>query len=114
MSVKQLRKQNLETFAAWHLGGTHEADDDLNDGNLGTIKTYMAENPNAKGYKYHEGIIDLDTENLYNFCCDYIFDGTPENIEKIKAAEGEFKKTRIPENLTNTLDAADGICLVWS
>lgn len=74
----------------------------------------MAENPNAKGYQYYQGMVTLDAENLYNFCCDYVFDGTPENIEKIKAAEEEFKKTGITENLTNVLDAADGICLVWS
>ena len=39
MSIEKLRKKNLETFAAWHLGGAHEADDDLNDGNLRTIKS---------------------------------------------------------------------------
>ena len=67
----------------------------------------MAENLNALGYKFHKGIVNLKADELHNFCCDYVFNGTAENIEKVKAAEKSV-------NLMVTLDEADGILFIWS
>lgn len=111
---KDLKEQSNRAFLGWFLGGAHEADDDLNGANINIIQSYMAKDTNAIGYKWHEGIIELNEEDICNFCCDYIFSGTSENFEKVKNAELEFLKKGVIENLINVLENADGICLIWS
>ena len=106
-TLEQARTKGNEAFREWVLMGQPEAYNDLNESNIETIKAYMAENSNALGYKFHKGIVNLKADELHNFCCDYVFNGTAENIEKVKAAEKSV-------NLMVTLDEADGILFIWS
>lgn len=106
--LERVRAIENETFREWMLMGTPEAYNALNEVNREVIKAYMAENSNALGYKFHKGIVNLKADELYNFCCDYVFNGTAENIEKVKAAE------KTVDSLMTTLDEADGILFIWS
>lgn len=113
MTLEQAKEKNNDASMFWLWEGMPEAYDKLNDSNRDIIKAYLKEFPNAKGYKFHKGIIDLKSEKtLYNFCCDYVFNGTPENITKIQAAEKA--PNAFPKRLQNILEEANGICLLWS
>lgn len=109
MKLEQARAKGNLIFREWMLMGNPEAYNKLNESNREIIKSYMAENSHAMGYKFHKGIVKLQTEELFNFCCDYVFNGTNENIEKVNAAEGGSV-----EYLMLVLDKSDGICLIWS
>ena len=113
-ALERLRAESNRCYLRWVLNGSHEADDSLNDGNRSVIRKYFTEYSNPLGYKFYIGVIRLDTSKLTNFCCDYVFNGTAENIKKIETAEKEFRKTGLPEPLMFALDEAEGICLYWS
>ena len=113
-ALERLRAESNRCYLRLVLNGSHEADDSLNDGNRSVIRKYFTEYSDPLGYKFYIGVVQLDTKKLTNFCCDYVFNGTPENINKIKLAEIEFKKTGNPETIMFALDEAEGICLYWS
>lgn len=106
MTLHTAKINNDAAYIDWRNWGMPEAFDRLNDSNRELIAAYKAENPNAKGYKVHTGIVDLDGK-IYNFHCDVIFDGSPEAIAAINAAQEETDRIDIAEN-------ANGICLVWT
>lgn len=111
--LKTLKAEANRFFLKWVLSGCHEADDELNDGNRSIIRKYSVECPKMLGYKFHVGIIQLNMDKLTNFCCDYVFNGTTENIEIIKSAE-KCNEQGMPEPIMRALDNAEGICLYWS
>lgn len=100
-------------YSLWIAGGRHEADDNLNASSVNLILAYKDCYKNAKGYKIHDGI-----KNLYSyipkFYIDFVFNGTSENIEIIKEAEKDFKKTLNPARLFEALEKIEGKYLVWS
>lgn len=113
MTLQELKNFSLSIYYDWQQKGCPEASDTINSGNIEIIKNYMKLYPNAKGYKYHEGFVDLNSK-WYNFFCDWVFNGTDEAIARIKTLEQEYKSTHDPTYLTIALEQADGICLVWS
>lgn len=106
MTLKEAIQNNIGAYVNWNKNGRHEADNELNDSNRELIRAYQKEYPNAKGYKLNDGIVDLDGE-LYNFCCDYIFDGSKKIVDALNKESEEYKKFDI-------LEKFDAICLVWS
>ena len=71
------------------------------------IITYLERYPLAKAYKLWTGIVNIDVENLYNFCFDVLFDGQPESVNRIEQATDEIARL-------NAAEAANGIILIWS
>ena len=102
-----------EIYYEWVLKGCPEASDALNDGNRKVISAYMNLYPNAKGYKFHEGIVEL-RENVANFFCDWVFSGSALSVRRIHMLEKSYKQTHDPTYIMLALEQADGICLVWS
>ena len=117
MTLKQTIKRNRSVYRQWVYFGMPETFDKLNDSNRDVINAYKSERPNAMGYKFHVGFVEVkDAENLYNFCCDYVFDGIFGNMAKVQEAHEKYTKSgKIEdlENLQNVLEEASGICLVW-
>lgn len=106
MTLHTAKINNDAVYIDWRNWGMPEVFDRLNDSNRDLIAAYKAENPNAKGYKVHTGIVDLDGK-IYNFHCNLVFDGSPEAIAAINAAHGEIERMEIAEK-------AHGIYLAWS
>lgn len=107
--------------------GQPEAYNELNNSNRELIKTYAEEFPEAMALKiniYTEedrcrgGIFKInEAKILYNFCCNYIFDGSAENYAVIKEAAEKWrtnKKIGDLHELENSLEAANGVCMIWS
>lgn len=103
---KEAIKNNNKAYHTWMIYGRHEADNNLNNSNRELIKAYLLEHPNAKGYKFWQGVVNI-TEPIYNFSVDIIFDGTEEALQGIEAETDECKKLDIAEK-------HNGIVLVWS
>ena len=114
MTLKELKTLDTLNYFEWRESGSHEASDKLNDGNRQVISEYMKLYPNAMGYKFHVGFVDLRQEKHCNFFCDYVFNGTDENITYIKQKEKVYNETLDPEVLAEALEQADGICFIWS
>ena len=114
---------NLIVFRTWKSYGQPEAWDKLNDSNRELIKAYAEEYPAAMGLKVNaqrenEGIFKIaNVKILYNFCCEWIFNGTAENFEAVRAAAKQWRNSGKIDDLKRLeaiLQAADGICMVWS
>ena len=114
MTFKDIQNNDTLNYFNWCQSGCREASDELNDGNREIIRQYMELFPNAMGYKFYRGLIDLKQEKHYNFFCDWVFNGTEESLIKVKHMEREFEKTHEPTVLSDVLEQADGICLIWS
>lgn len=118
MTLTQAKENSNRAYRYWVAGGMREACDDLNNSNREIIKVYISEYPNAIGYKFHEGFVEVkNAETLYNFCCDYVFDGNSENMAKVEKLHKQYKNSgKIADlgNLQNALEEANGICLIWS
>lgn len=107
MTLDEARKQAASMFCHWRMIGEPEACDFLNDSNRDLIRAYQNEYPNAKGYKVWEGIVDIPTDNIFNFSIDVVFDGSPEAIAAIKKEKDEDARI-------NAAHAANGEYLIWS
>lgn len=107
MDYDRAVRKNDEAFALWQQYGCPEAFDKLNNSTLNLMYAYRVKHPNAKGYKAHRGIVDIEAENMTNFWCDIIFDGDPKTIEAIEAEPDALKKMEIAK-------ASDGKYLIWS
>lgn len=127
MTLAEAKHNNLMIFNDWNVGGCPEACDKLNDSNRELIKAYLQEYPAAMGLKINvyteeekrnSGIFKIaDAEKLYNFCCEYVFNGTAENFQAVKVAAEKWRnggKIEDLNNLEKILQAADGVCMVWS
>lgn len=104
MTLEEAKKKNYEAYHKWRMYGRPEAFTEMNDSNRDLIRAYIEENPNAVGYKLFEGIVELKNNPLYNFCCDYIFDGSL--AEKVKNTK--------PINIGDVLNEKNSFCIVWS
>ena len=127
MTLTKAKRNNLIVFTDWMHYGCPEAYDELNDSNRELIKAYAEEFPAAMALKINlytedekktSGIFKIaNAENLYVFCCNYIFDGTAESFEKVKAAVEKWRKGGSINDL-NKLDQviqeANGIIILWS
>lgn len=104
MTLEEAKRKNDEVFYKWLLYGRPEAFSELNDSNRDLIRAYIEENPNAVGYKLFEGIVELKNNPLYNFCCDYIFDGSlAEKVTSTKAID-----------IDDMVNEKSSLCIVWS
>lgn len=127
MTLTEVKHNNLIIFNNWKACGSPEACDELNNSNRELIRAYAEEfpaamgiliNPNTDEEKRKGGIFKItETENLYNFCCNYIFNGTAENFEIVKATAEKWRnggKIDDLNKLDTALEAADGVCIIWS
>lgn len=114
-TLQQAKEKRDKIHSDWWRLGCPRGYNALNDSNIEVIKAYMNENPNALGYNYEE-FVELKADGLCDYCCNYIFNGTAENIEKIKAAEmlDEFGLNKDIDKLVDTLMEIGGISLIWS
>lgn len=112
--LELIRATRRTAFQLWNAQGRPEASSLLNDSNFDIIERYRQAFPNAAGYKFHKGIVNLSHSNNHVFCADYIFNCTEENEKKIIEAEKDFIKTGRFVRLSAALENADGIALVWS
>lgn len=103
--AKAIINNNVE-YDRWYAYGQHEADNGLNNSNRELISAYKKVYPNAKGYKYWQGITEI-TEPVYNFAFDVIFDGTTEAIEEFNSETDEYKKSDL-------LLKHNGMILIWT
>lgn len=83
------------TFVQWRERNGEKAENALNalnDSNRELIKAYITVFPDAKGYKYYSGVVDLHDLNgkFYNFCIDIIFDGSAEVLRRIESIDKEY------------------------
>lgn len=106
MTLEEAKRKNDEIFYKWLVYGRPEAFTELNDSNRDLIRAYLEENPNAVGYRFSEGIVELRNNPLYNFCCDIILDRSL--AEKIKT----MKPTDFIGKVL--LNQKDTISIVWS
>ena len=116
-TFKQIKDDVDNASTAWFIGGMHEADDNANGVYLQAIKDYFAIFPNAQGYNFHDGIVPVNLNDLRNFCCEYVINGTKKNLDKIKKAKERMKENWTSETFNNYLDTienADGIFFSWS
>lgn len=83
-----------------------EAYDALNDSNRELIKAYMTVFPDAKGYKYYSGVVDLHDLNgkFCNFCIDLIFDGSENVLRKLDNIDKKYSKL-LKNSLGSTSEA---------
>lgn len=127
MTNNEAKQNNLIVFNNWRAYGRPEAYNELNNSNRELIKAYAEEFPEAMALKiniYTEedkrsgGIFKInEAKNLYNFCCDYIFDGSAENYAVVKEAAEKWrthKKIDDLHELETALEAANGVCIIWS
>lgn len=127
MTLAEEKYNNLIIFNNWKACGQPEACEELNDSNRELIKAFAEEFPAAMGLKINvyteeerkrSGIFKItEAEHLYNFCCNYIFNGTAENFEAVKAAAEKWRNGGKIEDLNKldaALEAADGVCIIWS
>ena len=125
--LEEAKNYNLIIFNNWKACGQPEACEELNDSNRELIKAFAEEFPAAMGLKINvyteeerkrSGIFKItEAEHLYNFCCDFIFNGTAENFEEVKAAAEEWRKNgKISDlnKLYRVLEESNGVCMVWS
>lgn len=113
--LQQAKEKRDKIYSDWRNLRYPRGYNVLNDSNTEVIKAYMNENSNALGYNYRE-FVELKADGLCDYCCSYIFNGTAENIEKIKAAEllDEFGLHKDIDKLVDTLMEIGGISLIWS
>lgn len=120
MTVEQAKQVNKEAFMMWRAWGYPEAYDLLNNSNRELMTAYALEFPEAVGLKVYsdgDGIFKISYSELYNFCCDFIFNGTTENLQRIKNAVGIYRKTLASEDLEKLqteIDKINGIRLMWA
>ena len=127
MTLAEAKRNNLIIFNNWKACGQPEACEELNDSNRELIKAYAEEFPAAMGLKINtytedekkkSGIFKVtEAEHLYNFCCDFIFNGTAENFEAVKAAAEEWRKSgkiNALNKLEKLLKTIEAVCVVWS
>lgn len=127
MTLAEAKHNNLIIFNNWKACGQPEACEELNDSNRELIKAFAEEFPAAMGLKINvyteeerkrNGIFKVtEAEHLYNFCCNYVFNGTAENFEAVKAAAEKWRnggKISDLNRLETVLQAADAVCVVWS
>lgn len=127
MTLAEARHNNLIIFNSWMAYGQPEAYNELNNSNHELIKAYAEEFPEAMALKiniYTEedkrsgGIFKInEAKNLYNFCCNYIFNGTVENFETVKATAEKWRNGGKIDDLNKlcaALKTADGVCIIWS
>ena len=106
-TFEEVKAASDSVFMAWKNAGERESCDFLNNSNRDMILAYTKRYPSAKAYKMWQGIVDIDLENLHNFCFDVLFDGQPESVKQIKQAQYEIERLIAAE-------AANGIILIWS
>lgn len=119
MTYTEARENNKTAWAAHWRNGRPEADDRLNDSNREFIKAYAEEFPEAICLKlgYELKFFRPADDPLYNFCCNYIFDGAAENTEEIKRLAADFYKSGKIDDLNaliTELEKANVYDLVWS
>lgn len=121
MTLAEAKHNNLIIFNNWRAYGQPEACDALNNSNRELIKAYTEDFPEAMAFKFNiyteeekltGGVFKImETENLYNFFCDYIFNGIAENFAAVKEAAEKWrdnKKNDALHKLEATLEAANG------
>ena len=102
-NLQEAITHNNAAYAKWIAYGKPEAFTELNDSNRELIRAYLQDHPSARGYKYYYGVIDLQSNPLNNFCCDYVFDLGSRIVVAIDPKKAERIFT--PQN---------SICLIWS
>lgn len=118
MTLKQVKEKSNQVYLQWLVAGMPEAYEEFNDSNREIIKAYISEFPDAIGYKFNEGFVEVKSDKtLYNFCCDYIFDGNFMNMSRVQKMHEQYAKSGKVEDLQKlqtVLEKANGICLIWS
>ena len=126
MTFAEAKHNNLIIFNNWKACGQPEACEELNDSNRELIKAFAEEFPAAMGLKINvyteeerkrSGIFKItEAEHLYNFCCNYVFNGTAENFEAVKAAAEKWRNGGQISDLNRLeviLQAADAVCMIF-
>lgn len=95
----------------------HEADDTYNDMNRKIIREFVKENPKAVMGKYSgfpNGCFfkEIDTDELRNFCCDFVL---PEPNDGIKNAIDKMGGNGFPNYalIYELITALGGVCFIW-
>lgn len=106
-----------DAFLSWILYKMPESFERMNDAGIEVINAFKAKFSNAIGYKFNEGIVVLGSmEKPCNFCCNYIFTGTPENISCIKTLHDKYTENTTKKNLDKLISALNdiGFYIQWS
>lgn len=119
MNFKEAQEAYNAAYVDHYRRGRPEADDELNEASRNMIKSYLEEYPEAVCLNVNaEQQFFKPAENpLYNFSCDYIFNGAAGNIEKIREAAEEWKKSasiKALKRLDIELKKANYIIISWS
>ena len=104
MTLEEAKRKNDEIFYKWLVYGRPEAFSELNDSNRDLIRAYLEENPDAVGYRLFEGIVELKSNPLHNFFCDYIFSRSL--TEKVTSTK--------PIDIDDVLNEKNSLCIIWS
>lgn len=105
MTIKEAKEKNYEAYYNWTASGKPEAFEEMNDSNRDVIRAYLKEKPNTVGYKFYDSsIVDLKTDPLYNFCCDYLID---------KELAEQIKNMKLTQAIA-MLNEKNSYCLIWS
>lgn len=111
--LENVLNENTTNYCNWLVNGRQEADNDLNESNIKTIKAFKAAYPNAKGWKSHEGIIPIP-EKIYNFCMEYIFDGNEDIVKRIEETQNVIEQMDILYDYMEQTNYERGWLLTWS
>lgn len=119
MTYTEAKESNKAAYIAHIYAGSPEADDRLNDSNRTFIKAYAEEFPEAVCLKLNPELrfFKPAEDPLYNFCCNYIFDGSAENAEEIKRLAADFWKSGKIDDLNkldDELEKANVYYFIWS
>lgn len=112
-------KANIEAVTNHIFNGCPEANDDLNTSNINLIKAYAKKHPEAICLKINDknGIFKPSERKLYNFCCNYIFNGAKIDIEIIKNLVEQWQQTselKYLKAIEEELEKIEAICFIWS
>ena len=109
-NLQEAITHNNAAYAKWIAYGKPEAFTELNDSNRELIRAYLQDHPSARGYKYYYGVIDLQSNPLNNFCCDYVFDLGSRIVVSIDPKKAERIFT--PQNHGNQFLKIYAVCFV--
>ena len=104
---------NTKKYIEWRNNNQSEADDDLNEANIKTIKAFKVVYPNAKGWKAHEGIIPIP-EKIYNFFMECVFDGNTDIIKRIEETQDSIEQLDILFDYAKQSEYTRAFLLTWS
>lgn len=104
---------NTKKYIEWRNNNQREADDDLNEANIKTIKAFKAACPNAKGWTAHKGIIPIP-DKIYNFSMECVFDGNEDIIKRIEETQDSIEQLDILLDYAEQSEYTRAFLLIWS